>query len=146
MKPEPPNQYRFRAHGHLYTSSDVDGMNGAFSIPLQGFGHKVLANCIISDGKCDDVAPEIAGWEHVSVHIVEYGKQRTPTWKEMCAVKDLFWKPEECVVQFHPPQSLYVNNHPYVLHLWKWTKGEFPMPNPLTVGIKELGTLKQTHS
>jgi len=55
------------------------------------------------------------GWEHVSVSRCD----RIPTWMEMCHVKDLFWMPEELVVQFHPPRSKYVNIHPNVLHLWK---------------------------
>ena len=136
MKATPPNQFRHKGpHMGNWDSTDEDGFNGAFSIPLQGFGHRVVANCIVSDGA-------LVGWEHVSVHIEEYGKQRTPTWDEMCAVKDIFWDPEEAVVQFHPPQSEYVNNHPFVLHLWKWTGGSFPMPNSLLVGIKGLGTLK----
>jgi hypothetical protein len=37
----------------------------------------------------------------------------------MCWVKWSFFDDEECVVQFHPPQSKYVNRHPFVLHLWK---------------------------
>lgn len=55
------------------------------------------------------------GWEHVSVSL----QNRCPTWDEMCRIKDIFWGEEECVVQFHPPRSEYVNNHPYCLHLWK---------------------------
>lgn len=141
MKSQPPNDYRLRGlRFGAYASADCDGMNGAFSIPLNGFGHKVIANTICSDGK---EAPEgLGGWEHVSVHILEYGKQRTPTWAEMCAVKDLFFEPEEVVVQFHPAASAYVNNHPNVLHLWRWTKGDFPCPHSLLVGIKELGTIR----
>lgn len=109
-------------------------MNGAFSIPLPGFGHKIIANCIVSDGSAVEDEPEFAGWEHVSVHIMEYGKQRIPTWSEMCAVKDVFWGPEETVVQFHPRKSEYINNHPFVLHLWRYKAGEFPIPNKLMVG------------
>ena len=45
--------------------------------------------------------------------------ERCPTWKEMCYVKDIFWNRDECVIQFHPPESEYVNTHPYCLHLWK---------------------------
>ena len=41
------------------------------------------------------------------------------SWEEMCRVKDIFWGEDECVVQFHPPKSEYVNLHPYCLHLWK---------------------------
>jgi hypothetical protein len=55
------------------------------------------------------------GWEHVSVSL----KNRCPTWDEMCMVKDIFWGDEECVVEFHPPKSEYVNTYPHCLHLWK---------------------------
>jgi len=111
----------------MYNSTAADGMNGAFSVPLNGFGHKITANCIVSDGQCQEEAPEVAGWEHVSVHIMEYGKQRTPTWAEMCAVKSIFWEDSECVIQYHPAVSNYVNLHPHVLHLWRKLDG-FPTP------------------
>src|SRR5215831_8512364 len=58
--------------------------------------------------------PSGANWEHVSVSTA----QRAPRWDEMCWVKDRFWEPEDTVVQYHPPKSLYVNCHPYTLHLW----------------------------
>ena len=64
------------------------------------------------------------GWDHVSVSRTD----RIPIWQEMCWVKDRFFDPEDCVVQFHPPASRYVNTHPFVLHLWKWQGGEFPQP------------------
>jgi hypothetical protein len=65
-------------------------------------------------------------WEHVSVHVIAKG--RTPTWAEMCWVKGLFWGDEECVVQFHPPKSRYVNTHDEVLHLWRVVGVDFPAP------------------
>jgi len=71
------------------------------------------------------------GWEHVSVSM----KNRCPTWEEMCAIKDLFWKDSECVVQYHPPKSEYVNNHPFCLHLWKKISGDFETPPKILVGI-----------
>lgn len=72
------------------------------------------------------------GWEHVSVSLAN----RCPNWVEMCFVKkDLFWKPEECVIQFHPPKSEYVNYHPYCLHIWK-PPFELPMPPSMMVGPK----------
>jgi hypothetical protein len=55
------------------------------------------------------------GWEHVSVSL----RNRFPNWDEMCAVKALFWGPEETVVQFHVAPDRAVNPHPYVLHLWR---------------------------
>lgn len=137
MKAEPPNDYRLRNAG-LWSSTDAHGMNGAFEIPLNGFGHRIIAHCIVSDSTGLDDTSQLAGWEHVSVHIQEYGKQRVPTWAEMCAVKDIFWSPEETVVQFHPPKSEYVNNHPFVLHLWRYKKCDFPRPHHSLVGIKDL--------
>lgn len=131
MKKIPPNQFRMRGL-HPLASTDEDGMNGYFQIPLTGFGHKVIANCIVSD---------LMGWEHVSAHIVEYGAQCTPTWEHMCCIKDMFWDEEEVVVQYHPAKSDYVNNHPHVLHLWKPTEKTMPVPPSIMVGFKELGTL-----
>lgn len=70
--------------------------------------------------------PESEGeaWEHVSVST----KSRCPTWEEMCWVKDLFFDDSEVVVQFHPAKKDYVNNHPFVLHLWKPKSSTIPMP------------------
>lgn len=70
------------------------------------------------------------GWEHVSVSC----QTRTPTWAEMVHVKRLFWDAEDVVVQFHPKRSEYVNVHPYTLHLWRWTEGDFPRPPKGLVG------------
>jgi hypothetical protein len=101
------------------------------------------------------------GWNHVSVSL----PTRCPSWEEMCYVKNVFFDPEETVMQLHPPESTYVNNHPFCLHLWQpqseeelaWViqawgdewiygdvqaPGEIPVPPEFTVGIKELGTLK----
>ena len=63
-------------------------------------------------------------WDHVSVSKID----KPPTWEEMCYVKSLFFEEDECVVQFHPAKSQYVNIHPNVLHLWKLANGTFPMP------------------
>ena len=65
-----------------------------------------------------------SGWEHVSVST----DNRPPNWAEMAMVKSLFWKDEECVVQYHPPKSLHVNVHPFCLHLWRCADQPFPMP------------------
>ena len=75
------------------------------------------------------------GWEHVSID----GKNRTPTWDEMCSIKDMFFSDDECCVQYHPPKSEYVNNAPHCLHIWKPIEqysGELPVPPSLFVGIK----------
>lgn len=70
-------------------------------------------------------------FEHVSVSLAH----RTPTWAEMCRVKDLFWGEEDCVIQYHPPKSQYIDMMPFCLHLWCWKKGTFPMPNKIEVGL-----------
>ncbi len=64
------------------------------------------------------------GWDHVSVS----KPKRVPTWDEMCFVKDIFFNPDECVIQYHPPQSAYVNIHPNCLHLWRQQNGSPPLP------------------
>lgn len=82
---------------------------------------------------CDDgEEADSEGWEHVSVSL----SNRTPTWNEMALVKDLFWKEEECVIQFHPPESVYVRHHPHVLHLWRHKKHSHPLPPQRLIGPK----------
>ncbi len=100
-----------------------EGNNGAFQIELSG---RTRATIIASDGE---------GWEHVSVHVISNGKQRTPTWAEMCKIKDIFWDEEDCVLQYHPPKSDYVNNHPHCLHLWRPIEQEVPRPPKYLVGV-----------
>lgn len=79
------------------------------------------------------------GWEHVSIST----RRRPPNWQEMCFVKDLFWDEEECVIQFHPPKSEYVNNHPYCLHLWRPIDGHVRLPPSILVGVKDKGVLTE---
>lgn len=69
------------------------------------------------------------GWEHVSVSIRTKGKKgKMPSWNDMCKIKDLFFDPEEIVVQIHPKRSEYVNIHEGVLHLWKKVHQEWEHP------------------
>jgi hypothetical protein len=51
----------------------------------------------------------------------------------MCFVKDLFWREDECVIQYHPPKSEYVNLHPYTLHLWRPVNIELPLPPRVSI-------------
>lgn len=85
---------------------------------------------VASGADDDDEASE--GWEHVSVST----RRRTPNWTEMCFVKDLFWEPEECVMQLHPPKSQWINNHSYCLHLWRSKRQPIPQPPGGLVGVK----------
>ena len=119
--------------GPLGTRSDL-GNNGAFEL-IDGRGVVFIV-----------IASNMDGWEHVSVsvlmdNVTTEGRRRCPTWDEMCWIKDLFWTPKETVVQLHVPRAEHVNNHPYVLHMWRPTRAEIPMPPSAMVGIKKLGTL-----
>lgn len=66
------------------------------------------------------------GWEHVSVST----PGRCPNWDEMCFVKNLFWDPDDVVMQIHPAAAKYINNHPYCLHLWRPTADGVAIPTP----------------
>ena len=94
-----------------------------------------LLKIVSSDAKAAQEVG-IEPWEHVSVST----RKRVPNWQEMCFVKNLFWEPEEIVVQFHPPRSEYVNNHPNVLHLWRPFDNHIRMPPSIMVGYKDLTT------
>lgn len=126
-----PEEYRIKDHP-LFGSDESHGNNGAFIIPLDKFFKTtphMKAFCMISDG---------FGWEHISVSIQnkKAGFERTPYWQEMCLIKDLFFEKEECVMQLHPKESEYVNNHPNCLHLWRPIDKEIPQPPAEMVGFK----------
>lgn len=107
-----------------YGSDERYGNNGQFYIPLVDSG--MIALCLASDGM---------GWEHVSVCVYEDNEPVVPTWEEMCHIKDIFWDEDDCVLQYHPPKSDYINNHECVLHLWRPIGQEVPRPPKILVGI-----------
>lgn len=115
-----PEQYRVTIG--LLKSSLEDGNNGAFEIP----------NITRVDRSVFVIASDGAGWEHVSVS----KKNSCPSWDVMCRVKDLFWDSDDCVIQYHPPESEYVNNHSNCLHLWRPIGIVLPQPPSILVGIK----------
>lgn len=106
----------------IMASSSLDGNNGVFHLKRV----KYMIRVICSDGE---------GWEHVSV---SRSDRKIPTWKDMCYIKDVFWDKEDCAIQYHPPESEYVNNHEACLHLWRPTMQTIPMPPSIMVGIKGL--------
>lgn len=118
-----PNQYRTQIPGYPLG----DDQNGTFIVKLR---HGQTVRVIASSGM---------GWEHVSVS----RQDRCPTWDEMCQVKALFWTDDDCVIQYHPPASEYVNNHPNCLHLWRPTDVDLPMPPSILVGIQSAGVLSR---
>jgi len=102
------------------------GNNGIFSVPSIEPGWDLILIC--ADGLEPEARGEQKDWEHVSVSVRQGTKIRLPNWKEMHFIKSLCWDDEDTVVQFHPPKSSYINTHPFVLHMWRWKKGEFPTP------------------
>ena len=72
-------------------------------------------------------------WEHLSVST----PVRTPTWEEMCKMKEIFWNDDEVCMQLHPKKEEYVNNHNYCLHIWKPIDKEIPTPPSILVGLRK---------
>lgn len=103
-----------------------DGFDGEISLPLW------RGTVICSTG---------AGWEHVSVS--PYQHRVTPSWDDMCAIKDMFWEDDEAVIQIHPPKAEYVNNMRNCLHLWRCTYKEMVLPPSILVGIRKGQTRKE---
>ena len=115
-----------RVRDGQYASDDSFGNTGAFQvIGPNGSNLRIVAT--------DTETPEAEGWEHVSVSL----QGRCPNWPEMAFVKSLFWLPTETVVEFHPPESEYISNHPYCLHLWRDTKRGHALPPSIFVGVKQ---------
>ncbi len=120
-----PNQFRDRVTPQLKSTDDY-GNNGFFIIPhnkVYNYEFRVQAS-------------DLMGWEHISVSVGETRKKqhRCPTWGEMCYIKNLFWSEEDCIIQFHPAKSEYVNLHPFVLHLWRPTNQIIPTPLKEMIG------------
>lgn len=55
------------------------------------------------------------GWEHLSVSM----PSKTPSWDQMCVMKEIFFEDEEECFEYHPKKSDYVNIHPHCLHIWR---------------------------
>lgn len=125
-----PEPYRVsRGHQHpqfnLYHLITQPGVNGAFLLPKKGKPGSKYFLCIASNGM---------GWDHVSVSIP--GESRCPTWEEMCYIKDQFFNKNEVVIQYHPAEKDYVNDHEFCLHLWRPLAQPLPVPDSIFVGRK----------
>lgn len=125
-----PEEYRVVANQHPNLLSEPGDQFGAFRIPVT-----VKRTLLVIATAA--TTPDSAGWDHVSVSVPIRGgiyNPALPTWEEMCKIKDLFWNEDECVIQFHPPKSQYVNNFD-ALHLWKPAQHEIPQPPTWLIGI-----------
>jgi len=123
-----PEHYRLRGAQYGPHDSTTGDDFGAFVMKRHGEAIRMIATAA-SEAYDEPGMEHVSDWEHVSVSL----ERRCPTWEEMCIVKALFWDAEETVVQFHPPESDYVNAHRFCLHLWRY-KGEMPRPPSITVG------------
>lgn len=108
-------QYRRRDKEMQLYKAQGDDYNGIFKVFVKGKSFVVIA----SNG---------GGWDHVSVSPGTNRKNGTPTWDEMCAIKDMFFEKEETVVQYHPAESNYINFCENCLHLWRPNTAELPTP------------------
>jgi hypothetical protein len=119
MRAKPTEQLeRARIRDGKMASTEADGMAGAF---------RFKDTVVVSSGHDTEY-----NWEHVSVSCAT----TTPTWTQMCYIKNMFWDEDEWVVQFHPAASDYVNVHPFCLHMWKPIGVDFPKPPAILVGPK----------
>lgn len=121
MKPTPWLQAEpYRTSKYPWISKYGDNY-GAFRIPYKGVALLVL----VSAGENGAIEfGDAHAWDHISVS----APNRTPTWQEMDYIKDIFWNPDETVMQLHVPKSEHINCHPNVLHLWKPLL--IPIPRP----------------
>lgn len=110
---------RFDRASEFLVGQDPDDANfRKFVVPSP------LARSCCEDGDLAVFADIFDGWEHVSVST----QHHCPNWDEMAFIKDMFWQPDDCVVQYHPPRPEYVNSHRFCLHMWRPVSGSVPRP------------------
>lgn len=132
---------QFRVTGVLKALASKPGDKfGVFFAPSPDKSRvtKTVLYIIADDGR-DKM--EATGWEHVSLRAVKQlgvkqFRDYVPTWEEMCYAKSLFWDDEDVVMQLHPKKSEYINNHEFVLHLWRPKGIEIPTPPTVLIGVK----------
>jgi hypothetical protein len=110
------NRWRIKS-GSLATS-EVDGFNGAFLVPLEGELWFIIAS-------------DKLGWKHVSVSNSQ--KKVLPNWTIMSRVKGCFFGDDEAAVIYLPSKEDHINDHPYTHHLWMPL--DEPMPKPPIVFV-----------
>lgn len=97
--------------------------------PFAGWGDEgngcFIIKCPATNADLIIIASNGEGWDHVSVS----SRNRCPNWTEMDYIKRMFFKPEECVIQYHVPEAdHHINVHPYCLHLWRPQNEKIPTP------------------
>lgn len=136
MRAEPNyrlDRYRLRGSG-LFPETRSGASYGAFEVRLPSGVTLFVISSGLSDRESESHLPDdCRGFEHVSVS----HRDRCPTWEEMEFVRDLFWGPEETVIQIHPPKSRKVNHHKTCLHLWRDTTRDVRVPGAELLGPLE---------
>lgn len=94
--------------------------------PTEGMGDHSNGCFLIkpSTGNLVIIASTGEGWDHVSVSC----KDRIPSWTEMRFIKELFFKLDEGVIQYHPPMGENINCYANCLHLWRPQFQDLPWP------------------
>ena len=105
---------RWRVRTGPFASTEVDGWNGSFYVPIDG----EMWHVRISDG---------CGWKHLSISNAQ--RKVLPSWTIMCRAKALFYADDEWAVQYMPAKEDNVNDCPWCLHIW--TPLDEPLPKPL---------------
>lgn len=121
----------FRLKEGAMASTNENGNNGVFLIPIPQRFRTKSEKTLRKVWQYQVIASDGEGWEHISVSL----NHRCLTWDEMCYIKSLFWGVDDCVVQYHPPETEYINNHKYCLHLWRPMDEVMPMPPKHLVGV-----------
>tara|TARA_R100000808_G_scaffold25089_2_gene61684 strand:- start:4392 stop:4853 length:462 start_codon:yes stop_codon:yes gene_type:complete len=135
--------------GPLATLQEEFPNGGMFVLPISASNFAV---CVVSDGK---YKKEDTGWEHVAVHIVyEFGrkkKRRSRAIKqdELQKVRDVFWEPEDNVIQCFSKESLEGDGWEVNVHLWKSKKKtikSFPSARDYMASLRYIRSASSSNS
>lgn len=99
----------------------VKAAGGAVDITL---GEPTEEGCVFWLGPMAVIVSNGDDWDHVSASC----KTRTPREVEMKRLRHMCFRPDEWVVEFHPPRIRGVLMHPNSLHLWRPQKADLPIP------------------
>lgn len=99
--------------------------SGAFKVFVGGRSFLVLASV--------DRIGEDGRWEHIAVTPSNTKRNTCPSWEEMAAIKDMFFKPEDECIQYHPKRSRNINSRDLCLHIWRPEDENLRYPDPARV-------------
>lgn len=115
--------------------NEILEFKGIYSDNLQFSEDGIKGYICIERTDMSFVASWGGGWDHVSVSPLK--KKIVPSWEMMCKVKDIFFEPDEAVIQIHPPKAEYVNNMSNCLHLWRANDKPMLLPPSFMVGLRK---------